>query len=154
MPSALVFLVLEYEGKAWRQAGDDRETETRLFVVDAGREPRRLRDRYADAKRYVISRGVVRLSYEEHGPDGTRLATPRLQGRISSIVPSRIFVAQPFSRRLERFRHRGPPAVRPPEGEPRFVVTVSWGSNYEPWVRGVRPLALEGAERIASPAPP
>ena len=141
MPLALVFVVLEYEGEAWRQARRNREPKTRLFVVDAGRDARRLRDQYADTKRYVITRGVVRLSYQERSfPDGTPLATPRLQGRIVSVLPSQIFVPQPYSRRLEAFRHRGPPAPQPPEEKPRFAVTVSWGSNYEPWVRGVRPL--------------
>ena len=148
MPATLVYLVLEYEGEAWRQARRDRKPKTRLFVVDAGRDARRLRDRYADAKIYVVVRGVVRLSYQKRGfPDGTPLATPRLQGWIESILPSQIFVPQPFSRRLEGFRHRGPPAPEPPEGEPRFAVTVSWGSNYEPWVHGVRPLTPRSPER-------
>jgi hypothetical protein len=148
MPAAPIYLVLEYEGEAWRQACRDREPKTRLFVVDAGRDARGLRDRYADAERYIVVRGVVRLSYQKRGfPDGTPLATPRLQGRIESILPSQIFVPQPFSRRLEGFRHRGPPAPEPPEGEPRFAVSVSWGSNYEPWVHGVRPLTPRPPER-------
>jgi len=147
LPSALVFLVLEYEGEAWRQARrGDPEPETRLFVVDAGRDARRLRDKFADTKRYVITRGVVRLSYQERD-NGNRLPTPRLQGRISSILPSQIFVPRPQSRVLEEFRHRGPPPPEPPEGEPRFAVTVSWGSNYEPWVHGIRRLTAESLER-------
>jgi len=151
LPSALVFLVLEYEGEAWRQARrGDPEPETRLFVVDAGRDARRLRDKFADTERYVITRGVVRLWYQERFYlTSTPLATPRLQGRISSILPSQIFVPQPHSRVLEEIRHRDPPAPEPPEGEPRFAVTVSWGSNYEPWVLGVRRLAPEAAERKA-----
>jgi len=149
MPPMLFFVVLEYEGVAWRQARrGDPEPETRLFVVDAGRDARRLRDRYADTERYVITRGVVRLKYEGPSPeDGMLLATPRLRGRISSILPSQIFVPRPHSRVLEEFRHRGPPAPDPPEGEPRFAVTVSWGSNYEPWVLGVRRLTAESLER-------
>ena len=149
LPSALVFLVLEYEGEAWRQARrGDPEPETRLFVVDAGRDARRLRDKFADTRRYVITRGVVRLSYQERD-NGNRLATPRLQGRIQSVLPSQIFVPQPYGRRLEGFRHRGrgPRTPEPPEGEPRFAVTVSWGSNYEPWVHGVRPLTPRSPER-------
>ena len=150
LPPALVFVVLEYEGEAWRQAHSDRERRTRLFVVDAGREPRQLRDRYADTKRYVITRGVVRLQYQERSfPDGPPLPAPRLQGWIENVVPSQIFVPQPFSRRLEVFRHRGSPATQPSEKKPRFAVTISWGSNYEPWVRGVRQLEPEEAEREA-----
>lgn len=141
LPPRLVYVVLEYEGEAWRQARHDRRSRTRLFVVDAGREARRLRDRYADTERYAITRGVVRLWYQERSfPDGALLATPRLEGRIERILPSEIFVPQPFSQHLEGFRHRGPPVPEPPEEKPRFAVTVAWGSNHEPWVRGVRPL--------------
>jgi hypothetical protein len=149
MPPMLVFVVLEYEGEAWRQARrGDPEPETRLYVVDAGRDARRLRDKFGDTKRYVITRGVVRLSYQEHSiPDGIPLPKPRLQGRIVSVLPSQISVPRPHSRILEEFRRRGPPAPERLEGEPRFAVTVSWGSNYEPWVHGVRPLTPRSSER-------
>jgi hypothetical protein len=147
MPPAAVFVVLEYEGQAWRQARPDRPRKTRLFAVDAGRDAGVLRDRHPDAKRHVITRGVVRLSYQEQSiPDGTRLATPRLQGWIQTVLPNQIFVPQPYSRALEEFRHRGPPMPEPEEGEPRFAVTVSWGADYEPWVRGVRRLTPEGPQ--------
>lgn len=148
MSPRLVFVVLEYDGEAWRQARQgDPEPKTRLFVVDAGRDARRLRDRYADTKTHVITRGVVRLSYEERNPeDGARLATPRLRGRIETVLPSRIFVPRPHSRVLERLRHRGARSPEGLEGEPRFAVTVCWGSNYEPWVQGVRPLTPRSPE--------
>jgi hypothetical protein len=150
MPPAVVFLVLEYEGQAWRQARRDRKLTTRLFVVDAGRDAGGLRDRYPDTKSHVITRGVVGLLYQERSiPEGTPLATPRLQGRIETVLPSQIFVPQPDSWLLEGLRHRGPPAPEPAEGEPRFAVTVSWGSNYEPWVRGVRRLTVDAPERKA-----
>lgn len=148
LPSALVFLVLEYEGEAWQQARRDRKPRTRLFVVDAGRDGRRLRDRYPDTKTHVLTRGVVRPFYQEHSiPDGTLLATPRLRGWIVNILPSQIFAPQPHGGVLEEFRDRGSPAPEPSEREPRFAVTVSWGSNYEPWVQGVQRLSAESLER-------
>ncbi len=148
LPPVQVFLVLEYAGEAWRAARRHRDPKTRLFVVDAGRDAERLRGQYADARKHAIVRGVVRLRYENRSfPEGTLLARPRLQGRIESILPSQIFVPLPFSRRLEGFRRDGPAESEPPEGEPRFAVTVSWGLNYEPWVRGVRPLVPESPEK-------
>jgi hypothetical protein len=150
LSSALVFLVLEYEGEAWRQAGRDRKPTTRLFVVDAGRDARRLRDRYPDTTTHVITRGVVRPWYQEHRiPDGTPLATPRLRGWIESVLPSQIFVPQPSSQVLEEFRRRGSPAPEPPDSEPRFAVTVTWGSNYEPWVHRVRRLMVRSLDSEA-----
>jgi hypothetical protein len=149
LPFASVFVVLEYAGETWRNAPVDREKETRLFVVDAGRNAGRLRQRYADTETYIITRGLVRLTYEDRGfRDDAPLASPRLQGWIESVVPGQIYVPQPYSRQLEEFRHRGPPTDKPREGGPRFAVTVAWGSNYEPWVREARRLAPEGAERV------
>jgi len=147
LPSKIVFVVLEYEGESRQQTRHDRE-ESRLFIVDAGREAGPLRNRYADTERYAISRGVVGLSYREHNStDGTPLTTPRLQGRIWYLVPNEVFVPNPMGRRLEGLRRRGTPARELPEGEPRFAVTVSWGSDHEPWVREVRRLEVAGCTR-------
>ncbi|MBN1854279.1 MAG: DUF4824 family protein [Pirellulales bacterium] len=143
MSSVLVFLVLEYDGEAWRQACRDRKPKTRLFVVDAGRDAFHLRNRYPNTKTHVITRGVVRLSYQERSiPDGAPLAMPRLQGWIENILPSQIFVPRPHGKVLEVFRHSDPSRVEPPEEKPRYVVKVSWGTNYEPWVHGVRRLTV------------
>jgi hypothetical protein len=150
MPPASVVLVLEYEGQSWRQAPHDRRLATRLFVVDAGRDAGTLRDRYPDTKTHAITRGVVGLSYQDRSiPEGTPLATPRLQGWIGTLLPDQIFVGMPDGWLLEELRHRGPPSPEPAEGKPGFAVTVSWGSNYEPWVRGVRRLAADAPERAA-----
>ncbi len=147
MPPALVFVVLEYEGEAWRQASTARKPTTRLFVVDAGRDAGQLRDRYPNTQTHAITRGVVRLSYQEHRiPEGDLLAVPRLQGWIETVLPSQIYVSQPEGWFLEELRERDFPASEPPDREPRFAITVSWGSNYEPWVRGVRRLAANSAQ--------
>ena len=139
MRTALVFLVLEYEGDAWKQAGSDRKRETRLFAIDAGRDPRRLREKYADTTRYIITRGLVSLSFQERrNSDGKRLPQPRLQGRIVAVLPDRIFVPLPHSKVLEDLRHRGGSSRDRVEEGPRFAATVSWGRNHEPWVSGVR----------------
>ena len=150
LPPALVFLVLEYEGEAWRQACRDRKPKTRLFVVDAGRDADRLRDRYPDTTTHVLTRGVVRPFYQEHSlPGGTLLATPRLRGWVVNALPNHVFAPQPHGRVLEDFRDRDPSAAESSEREPRFMVTVSWGSNYEPWVQGVRRLTAESLETNA-----
>jgi hypothetical protein len=137
-----VFLVLEYQGEAWRQAHAQRKTTTRLFVVDAGRDARRLRERYPDTARHILARGLVRPFYQDReGHDDTLLAVPRLRGWIQVVSPGQIFVPRPHNRLLEQFQSHdlsgGEEAVR----EPRFAVTVSWGANYEPWVTAVRQLA-------------
>ncbi len=142
MRTALVFLVLEYEGNAWKQARSDRKRETRLFAIDAGRDPHRLREKYVDTARHIITQGLVSLSFQERGiPDGKRLPQPRIQGRIVAVLPDRIFVPSPHSKVLEDLRHRGASSRDREEGEPRFAVTVSWGKNHEPWISAVRRIA-------------
>jgi len=146
MRTALVFLVLEYEGEAWKQASPDRKRKTRLFAVDAGRHPHRLREKYADTARYIITRGLVTLRFLERGIPGEKgPPQPRLQGWIDAVLPDRIFVPLPHSKVLEDLRHRGGSSQDRffAEGGPRFAVTVSWGRNHEPWMSGVRRIAVD-----------
>ncbi|MCU0961298.1 MAG: DUF4824 family protein [Pirellulaceae bacterium] len=141
LPPVEVFVVLEYADEAWRKAQPRQETRTRLFVVDAGRDAARLREQYPGDNRHVIVRGIIRPFYQEHSiPDGAPLSAPRLRGWVQDVLPSRIFVPQPHGAALEEFRDQGPPDSEPAETAPRFAVTISWGSDYEPWVLAVRRL--------------
>ncbi len=140
--SAEVFVVLEYEGEAWKQAAADRKRNTRLFVVDAGRQPDLLRRKYPDPSRHVITRGLVRLALEERrGPDGALTEPPYLQGWVEEILPSQIFVPSPWSRTLEGLRRPEDSPVDERQSQPRFVARVAWGSRYEPWVTEIRLLS-------------
>lgn len=149
LSSALVYLVLEYEGEAWKSARPDRRSKTRLFVVDAGRNALRLREKYPDAARHIITRGVVRPFLQQPGPrDGTPDAQPRLRGRIETVLPHQIFVPQPYNKVLQSLRRRDDRSQEPADKEPHYAVAVSWGAVYEPWVREVRllPAADAGAK--------
>jgi hypothetical protein len=136
MPSRPVFLALEYEGEAWRDAGTQAKPKTRLFVVDAARDPQRLRERYPDAQHYVICRGLVRLVFREG--DGRTPPTPWIGGAIDSLRPDELFVPLPHSRVLRELR-RGGSQGPDHSHEPRYAVRVCWGANYEPWIEGIRP---------------
>jgi len=105
LSAAPVLLVLEYEGDAWRQAQAQRKTTTRLFVVDAGREARPLRERYPDTSRHILARGLVRpFLQDREGPDDKPLAVPLLRGRVLTLLPGQIFVPRPHSRLLRQFQ--------------------------------------------------
>jgi len=144
LSAAPVLLVLEYEGEAGRQAQAQRKTTTRLFVVDAGREARPLRERYPDTSRHILARGLVRpFLQDREGPDDKPLAVPRLRGRVLTLLPGQIFVPRPHSRLLRQFQTADLSDREEAEREPRFAVTVSWGSNYEPWITAVRQLTPE-----------
>lgn len=142
MSAAPVFLVLEYQGDAWQQAQAQRKTTTRLFVVDAGRDARDLRERYPDPARHILARGLVRpFLQEREEPDGALLAVPRLRGWVQTLLPGQIFVPRLHSRLLRQFQSHDLSGREEEQREPRFAVTVSWGANHEPWVTAVRELA-------------
>lgn len=109
-----VFVVLEYAGDAWKQAGPDRNRKTRLFAVDAGREPRHLRQQHKDTSRYIITRALVGASFREDG-------IPRLEGWLRTLVPNQVFVPRPHSLALEGLRQRGASARDEAEREPRYT---------------------------------
>jgi len=145
----MVFVVLEYEGEAWKNASPDRRQITRLFAVDAGKDPYQLRKQYTDAGRYIITRGLVRVIFRDHSkPDGKPLPQPLIEGVIERVLPEQIFVPLPYCKTLESLRHHnGSPDDRKEEDgktekEPRYAVTVSWGKHYEPWVVNIRQLSF------------
>ncbi|MBI4585544.1 MAG: DUF4824 family protein [Planctomycetes bacterium] len=141
MPSVPVFLVLEYEGESGKSGDERRKSETRLQVVDAGRDAPGLRERYPDLSRHIITRGLVRISYQDRSiPDDAPLATPRLQGWIQTILPGEIYVPLPYSRILDDFRRQERSESEEEKGEPRFAAMISWGTNSTPWVHGIRRL--------------
>jgi hypothetical protein len=145
MPSVPVYLVLEYEGQAWKAAPPDRRRATRLFVVDAGRTARPLREKYPDLTRYVVTRGVVGLYLEERKPrEEASRAEPRLRGAIEAVMPDQIFVPRPHSKTLRDLGRLTAQQQKELEQKPRYAVKVSWGTRHEPWVRDVR--LLPGAE--------
>jgi hypothetical protein len=142
MPSRPVFLALEYEGDAWRKAGATEPAKSHLWVVDAARDPHRLREQYPDPQHYIICRGLVRLGFRDRElGGGPPPLAPRLQGWIADVCPDELFVPLPHSRVLRALRQTGSEGPETSKaGGPRFAVRVCWGANYEPWVEGVRRL--------------
>jgi len=137
-----VFVVLEYEGQAWKDAPSDRRRRTRLFAIDAGRNANELREQYADMNRFIIARGLVGLTFQDRSvSDYKLLPQPRLQGQIDRIMPNQIFVPLPYSKTLQGLRVRNESAQDSDEREPRFAATISWGRHHEPWVTAIRRLS-------------
>lgn len=143
VPSALLFLVLEFDGDAAKKAGHDRGS--RLFVVDVGRDASQLRAKYPDTARHLITRGVVKPFLKDRTRlEGRPLPQPRLSARVHAVLPNLIFVPPPHHVLLQGLKRHpdfeGQKAN--PEPPPRYVVALSWGTRYEPWVRSVRLLPV------------
>jgi hypothetical protein len=144
------FVVLEYGGPAWEEWVKNAEESTlrasptlppwnprdqsHLIAVDAGRDPDALRRKYPDLGKHLIVRAVLRLVYERTwDPNAHQMVPPKfLRGEIQTVAPDEIHVPLPEAATLS-----GLPADR---RKPRYVVTLRYGTHYEPWVVKVRPM--------------
>lgn len=98
---------------------------SRLFVVDAGSEYARLREQYSDRSRYLIVKGVVQLVYNEH--------KKRVYGYVQELSIRTIHVPLEHKSIFHKLEYNY-------EVEPRYSVTLHYGSRYEPWIASVASL--------------
>ena len=137
-----VLLVLELDGAAYRESlaratryasrGDEgkklHEQEThynsRLFVVDAGRDAAALRAKYPDRARYAIMRGQIRPSWLHTLPE-------KYFGYISDVNVDRVNV--PLELRSV-FEGAGTDYQTFARHKTKYEVTTAYGKRLEPWI--------------------
>ncbi|MCX6926214.1 MAG: DUF4824 family protein, partial [Verrucomicrobia bacterium] len=140
-PPRQVFLVMAYRGDTADSTDPRGQAKTGLVVVDAGRDPRQLRERYPDPQEYIICRGLAGLRFRTHDHGGGLLDTPVLEGFIADACPAEASVPKPINRVLLAVRRTVSQEEGAPPSEPRFSAWIHWGRNYEPWVDEVRALS-------------
>jgi hypothetical protein len=113
---------------------------SRLFIVDVGRDPAALRQRYPDRNSYLIAPAKVR-AFLDRDPPWTNCESPscRVRGSVlllidEVIVPRRLQGKLPEVPRLASYRWSG-------EHAPRYEVVLRAGKRYEPWIEEIGPLA-------------
>lgn len=115
--------------RANRDVEDEREKDSRLFVIDAGLDGAALRARYADRSHYAIVRGIVRLTTERRGSDSIPV------GYVSSLSVSDLNVPAehraPFAS-----AYKGSDVGAPDAG--KYEVGVAFGKRLEPWITDLR----------------
>jgi hypothetical protein len=111
---------------AERRFARERDDESRLFVIDAGRDLSALRARYPDRARYVIARGKVQL-YATALRGG-----PGLSGYITELSVPEINVPARYRRLFGAAR--APYAVAAAKPGPGYEVGVAFGRRLEPWI--------------------
>ena len=136
------WVVIEHDGDAWQaylEKNRDRKYFTapklRLIIVDAGRDAKRLREKYPDQSKFIIVRGVaerrVRSDYVVvRVLDTTLSVTSEFRSKTTAIKQT-----ASEQRKDARANHRKSPAC-----EPTHHVIVKWGQRYEPWLHDVTPL--------------
>jgi len=106
-------------------------SQSRLFAIDAGTDPRQLRTRYSNTSRFIIVRGVIRLQPSTGGNRET------VAGAIDSLSIDSIHVPLEYRRIIDAFVQQGKPQQN--EGKmTRYGVLLAFGSRLEPWIAGVR----------------
>lgn len=124
------------------------KTRSRLFIVDAGSDPDKLRQRYADNKHYLIVPAKVRLTYNKNfNVDTKKNEPPTLSGYVSEILVDEIHVQKTMGAVLDALTRKGKdqPASYYPydmnKQEPRYKVTLNYDKRYEPWVANIQPMS-------------
>jgi len=139
-PPRTTFAALEY--------GESATLDSRLSVVDVDNDAAALRQRHPDRRRVAIVEATAAMRYVSNPGQ-----TPFLMGRVTSVLPREINVPREWRGALEGLQSVAQAGTwPPPQREPRFRVTVSWGRRLEPWVTNVELLASEPARQDPAPA--
>ncbi|WP_017905113.1 DUF4824 family protein [Pseudomonas asplenii] len=155
-----VFLAFEFNGPAYRRAlekarayeareaqkGVSKNTleaasrslafelngNSRLFLIDAGRDAQALRAKYPDTRQYLIIPGRI----EPLVLDSTESRPRLLTGRVTEVDAQKINVPAAFSKKLGPIRQQ----IKGQRYEDResdafgFNATVAFGQRFEPWI--------------------
>ena len=129
-----------------KQANDllarEENSNSRLFVIDAGLDARQLREKYPDRSRFLLLRGTVRPTLRGRGGGAEQAA-----GYVSRISTGRIHVPHALRGPLESARDVGEPG-----GGDRFSAELLVGRRLEPWIVDVKPVPRAADGRPAGHA--
>ena len=141
LPTMDAFAVLEYGREGGLQGQPAPALHSRLFGVDVGHDPKKLREKYPDADRYVILHCLVLPVVERHFDSSTRiLRAGYVRGAIVDLTGSRIYVPPAQGRLLGRLGRKSSREYFSQAAglPPRFAATIVIGSHFEPWLVSVR----------------
>lgn len=114
-----------------------KESSSRLYAIDAGLDPAQLRQRYPDRSHYIVTAGIVNITYDYDSNN-----RERIKGYISDINVDSIHI--PLEHRVvfdslpeRQYRKRDPYYYSQPVFKPRYQVKLAYGRRYEPWIVNV-----------------
>jgi len=108
---------------AWALLQREEQSNSRLFVIDAGRDAIALRAKYPDRSRYAIVWGRLRLSVSFDKPE------PKVSAYVSELEPSEINIPK-----AQRSAFQEKMGISTPYATGSFDVTLVIGKRLEPWI--------------------
>jgi hypothetical protein len=107
---------------AWALLQREEQSNSRLFVIDAGRDAIALRAKYPDRTKYAIVWGRLRLSVSFDKPE------PKVSARVSELKPSEINIPK-----AQRSAFQEKMGISTPYSTGSYDVTLAFGKRLEPW---------------------
>jgi len=112
----------------------ERITETRLFAIDSGLDPHRLREKYDDRTRFIITKGLVKPRYNKKKKE--------VSGYIAKISMERIHIALKHRKIFDAILIQNK-TKKNEFKSPRYEVKLAYGSRFEPWIVSVQHMGDE-----------
>jgi hypothetical protein len=106
----------------------EKESASRLFVIDAGLDSNQLRKEYTDRTKYLLINGLVGVRVKDSGT-----SHPSLIGFIQSLSNETIHVPLPHYNFLETVMAEDS-KNRSQNNPPRYKATINIGQRLEPWL--------------------
>jgi len=104
---------------------------TRLFAIDAGLDLKKLRDKYVDQSRFIITKGLIEPRYDHNQKK------QEVFGYISGLSVASIHVPLKHRRVFDSILAQEK-STRSDFESPRFEVELAYGSRLEPWIVSVK----------------
>lgn len=102
---------------------------SRLFVIDAGLDRKKLRILYPDIKRYILAYGIVDVrGYRPY--DNSKKS--EIAGRIDRLSIERLYIGTDVHAQIDQLRQNSKYTRN--ENPPRFSLEVYYGQKLEPWI--------------------
>lgn len=120
-----------------RELEDIEQSETRLFVVDAGLNAQTLRTRYPDIAKYAIVHGEVKPGYFVCGEKNNVTV---IRGSVQELSITEINVPFRYRHQFEPLRRMFASGSLDEEKKGRahpYEVTLVYGQHLEPWIKEV-----------------
>jgi len=109
----------------------EKNSASRLFVIDADLDGDQLRKRYPDKNKYMLMKGLVGVRLED-----TREEHPKIVGVVKSLSNSNVHVPFKFHSVLESVLDEGD--IKRRDKSPTYEVVINVGQRLEPWLIDIK----------------